>query len=307
MKEPSEAALDKSAEKKKEAEAAPVAAAATPEAPAPAIPAAPSAASAYTAQAAEGAAQQRAAYDAYAQNALGSSPADAMAKAQSAAQQTAETQANQAIAQSVKGAKTSGAMGGQAALAGSAQAATGYNAGLASGQQQYFDTTKLGATLGSEMSNRLQSAGQTEAGLEQSRTAAETSRYGIDKAAEASERGYETDMFGNIIGTVGAVAGLFSDKRLKEDIRPDKISDGLARIKAYSFKYKGNPRQERGVMAQDLEKTPMETAVVETPKGKMVDTSRLSTLNTAALSEHEKRLQGVEKLIKALGDVKRSK
>ena len=96
---------------------------------------------------------------------------------------------------------------------------------------------------------------------------------------------------------------LFSDENLKEDIAPDDMTQGLDKIGGYSYKYKGAPREEAGVMAQDLERTPMAPAVVDTPKGKMVDTRRLTTMNTAALSEHEKRLKDIERLVQSLGNI----
>lgn len=304
------------------APAAPAAVPAAPVVAAPAVPTpvrptvAPGQAAQYNAQSAAGAADQRAAYDAYTRQAMGASPADAMKMAQAAAAQTAQTESDAAVRQAAKAAKTSGAMGGQAALAATGKAADAYGAGMARGQQQYFDTTQLGAQLGSEAASRLSRAAGTEAAQEASRLGAETSMYGTDVAAQSSR--YATDaaseaakkaanqqMFGNILGTVGGVAALFSDRNLKEDIRPASFADGLDRIKSYTYRYKGGDRPEAGVMAQDLEKTPMAPAVMETPKGKMIDTRRLSSMNTAALGEHEKRLKDIERMVSSLGEIRR--
>ena len=237
-----------------------------------------------------GAGQQMTDYDAYTKAAMGASPAEAMQQAQAAARQTAQTQSDQAIAEAVKAGKTAGAMGGQAALGAQSQAATAYGEGLESGTQQYFDTTKLGASLGSEMSNRLATAEQTEA---QKELAA------AQLAEQAKSR--KQSLFGNIIGAVGGIASLFSDRDLKEDIAPDKLNEGLEKIRGYTYKYKGLPREEAGIIAQDLEETNMAPAVVETPKGKMIDTRRLTTMNTAALADQEGRLKAIEKL---LGEIK---
>ena len=136
-----------------------------------AAPAAPS-----VAPSAQGANGQMVAYDKYVQNAMGESPAEAMQLANAAAQQQGQQQADAAIRQAVKGAKTAGAMGGQAALAGSAQGASGYGQGLESGRTQYFDTTKLGASLGSEMSTRQARAEQTAAGLKAAQMSADASK-----------------------------------------------------------------------------------------------------------------------------------
>jgi len=261
----------------------------TPAAPvAPVAPVDPSAGTSY-----EGASDQMKAYDQYAQQALGKTPAEAMQMAQAAAAQTAQSQSDLAVQQAAKAARTSGAMGGQAALAATGQAANAYGTAQQAGQQQYFDTTKLGAQLGSEMSGRLQT-----------KEADATQRYGIQQGAKSAaaanktaQRGQNIGLLGQGIGVIGGLAGLFSDERLKTDIKPDKITDGLSHIKAYTYKYKGGTKPEAGVMAQDLEKTAMAPAVVETPIGKKVDTNRLTTMNTGALSEHEKRLKNIEKMM----------
>lgn len=268
------------------------AAASNPAAPAPAAPApsaapagpvAPKQASAYNAL------PQMQGYDAYTQAAMGASPAEAMKLAQAAAAQTAQTQADQAVAQAVKGARTAGAMPGQAALGATGQAANAYGQGLQAGQQQYFDLTKLGASLGSEMSGRLSRAEQTQAGIDAAKMQA--------AAAKAQRR---QSALGNIIGAVGGIASLFSDERLKEDIEPDPLTEGLEKIRGYSYKYKGNPREEAGIMAQDLEETNMAPAVMDTPEGKMIDTRRLTTMNTAALADQEGRLKAIEKLLEGI-------
>lgn len=265
------------------------AAASNPASPPSATPAAPAGPVAPSQASAAGALPQMQGYDAYTLAAMGANPAEAMKLAQAAAAQTAQTQSDQAVAQAVKGARTAGAMPGQAALGATGQAANAYGQGLQAGQQQYFDLTKLGASLGSEMSGRLSRAEQTQAGLDAAKMQAD--------AAKAQQR---QNMFGNIIGAVGGIASLFSDERLKEDIEPDPLTEGLEKIRGYSYKYKGNPREEAGVMAQDLENTNMAPAVMDTPEGKMIDTRRLTTMNTAALADQEGRLKAIEKLLEGI-------
>ena len=245
---------------------------------------------------ATGAGDQMQSYDAYTKAAMGSSPAEAMQQAQAAAAQAAQTQSDQAIRQAVKAGKTAGAMGGQAALGAQGQAADAYSKGLESGTTQYYDLTKLGASLGSEMSNRL-------AGSEQLQAQKDIAKMQAKAAAAEGKKNRQQALLGNIIGGIGGIASLFSDRNLKEDIEPDNLTEGLDAIKGYLYRYKGNDRPEAGVMAQDLEKTKMAPAVVNTPEGKMVDTRRLSTMNTGALAEHEARLKRIEGLVKALGDI----
>ena len=255
------------------------------------------------AQGAEGAAANRQVYDAATAAAMAGGPAAAMERQNAAAREEAQRQSDMAIQQSIRGAKTAGMMGGQAALAAQGQAANAYGTGMAQGQQQYAQNLNLGAQLGESMANRLFSAGQGQAGVGASQLGAQTANYATQQQAAAAKQAANQQMIGNIIGTVGGIAGLFSDRRLKEDTRPVRISDSLEKIKGYTYKYKGSKRPEAGVMAQDLEKTAMAPAVMDTPEGKMVDTRRLSTMNTAALAEHEKRMQAIEKMLKGMGEM----
>lgn len=277
-------------------------AATTPAPPTPAQTAQDAAMSSFAAGA-EGAAANRQAYDAATAAAMAGGPAAAMARQNEAAREEAQRQSDMAVQQSIKGAKTAGMMGGQAALAASGQAANAYGTGMAQGQQQYNQMLGLGAQLGESMAGRLFTAGQGQAGVGASQLAAESAKYAADQQAAADKAQRNQNLLGNIIGTVGGIASLFSDRRLKEDIRPARITDGIAKIKTYTYKYKGNNRPEIGGMAQDLEKTAMAPAVINTPEGKMVDTRRLSTMNTAALAEHEKRMQALEKMLKGMREM----
>jgi hypothetical protein len=81
-----------------------------------------------------------------------------------------------------------------------------------------------------------------------------------------------------------------SDVRAKSNIRL-MASDAVSESPGYSFEYKDPERHGDGTfygpMAQDLEKTPVgRTTVKRGPDGtKMIDTSRLTLVNTAALQE----------------------
>lgn len=286
---------DKHAEQAASGTAPQVAAPVSPAAPAPVVPAVPGGGSTTNAL------PQMTNYDANVQAALGNgNPAEAMKLAQAAAAQTAQMQSDAAIRQAVKGAKTSGAMGGQAALMGTSAGADAYGQGMTQGTQQYFDTTKLGASLGSEMSQRLARGESLSA---QERMAAAQLKQSKAQGDAAVTQGY----INSGIGLIGGIAGLFSDENLKEEIKPKDITRGLDKITGFAYKYKGQPRQEAGIMAQDLEKTAMAPAVIDTPQGKMVETKRLSTMNTAALAEHEKRLKDIERLVKGMGEIQKPK
>lgn len=96
-----------------------------------------------------------------------------------------------------------------------------------------------------------------------------------------------------------AVAGLFSDKRLKTEVEDadDDANTALKGLRAYTYKYKdeqlGKGRQ-MGIMAQDLEKAGLKHAVIDTPIGKAVDAGKLSGANTAMLAALERRVSKIE-------------
>ena len=92
---------------------------------------------------------------------------------------------------------------------------------------------------------------------------------------------------------------LMSDKREKEAVRAVENTPG------YSYDYKNpdemgaEPGRQYGVMAQDLEKTPAGRSVVtRTPDGRrMVDTSRLTMVNTAALNAMQRHIDELESMM----------
>lgn len=107
------------------------------------------------------------------------------------------------------------------------------------------------------------------------------------------------------------VLSLFtSDKNKKTDIRDGSgVLDEVANsVRGAKYKYKGSDHEEYGVMAQDLEKTPLASTVFDTPDGKKVDTQRLTTANTAMISElSRKNDELANKLDKALAYIGRQK
>ena len=100
-------------------------------------------------------------------------------------------------------------------------------------------------------------------------------------------------------GLLSAVGGLFSDEKMKEDVKkaPD-IESILAKIDPVRFKYKkeaGEGSGEQiGVTAQDIEKTPMKENVVDTPKGKMVDTRKQEMSNLNLIVQLASRIKELE-------------
>lgn len=300
---------------------------------------------------AQGAQEGMAGYDQYTKAGMGATPQETMQLADAAARQTAQAESDAAIRAAVKGGRTGGATGGQAALAATGQAASAYGTGMQRGTQQYFDTTKFGAQLGSEMSGRLQTASQLKAQQDaanlaartasmQARTGSESqalggqtsaasaretanigaksaketanisaaaSKYAADQQAKAAAAQRKSSAFGSILGAAGGVLGAFSDEKLKENIDPASMTEGLEKVPSYNYNYKGSDRPESGVMAQDLERTNMKPAVMDTPKGKFVNTQKLSLMNTGAIADQERRVKDIERLLKGLEEIGRVK
>jgi hypothetical protein len=176
-------------------------------------------------------------------------------------------------------ARTSGLNKGQAALVGSQQAGSLYTQGKAMGQGMGMNAYGQGA------GNKVNAA-------------ANLGNIGTNQANAGSEStGQSTKAGGALLGGLGV---LFSDKNVKTDVKasPD-IESIMKKIKPESFKYKPEIQQGEGehvgVIAQDLEKTPLKENVVDTPAGKMInpakqENSNLNLIIQLAAKVHE--LQG---------------
>lgn len=67
-----------------------------------------------------------------------------------------------------------------------------------------------------------------------------------DAANAAKPQWYET--------ALGAVSNIFSDKRMKADIKPLGKAGNVLGLTAYEFRYKGEKEKHKGFMAQDVQK-----------------------------------------------------
>lgn len=104
----------------------------------------------------------------------------------------------------------------------------------------------------------------------------------------------------NVIGGVTDwFSGWLSDKNLKKDkeeLSTEEVSDLLDNLTGYSYRYKGSNIPGVGVMAQDLENTPLEENVIDTPKGKMVKGNpEMMSAMLAALANINNRVNDLEK------------
>lgn len=93
-----------------------------------------------------------------------------------------------------------------------------------------------------------------------------------------------SSIFGAGLGTAGLglqAASLFSDERLKEDIAPvGKLNDGQT---VYSYRYKGDPRPQIGLMAQEVAETHPEAVHVDPESGFLKVNYAAATANARGL------------------------
>lgn len=109
---------------------------------------------------------------------------------------------------------------------------------------------------------------------------------------------------------MGSDSDIESDERAKKNISDDdyQTQSFLDALKAHSFRYK-DPANGKGrftgVMAQELEKTPIgKQAVIETPKGKMVDYARLASVMLAGQVLQNEQIKQLRMEIKDLKGMK---
>ena len=97
--------------------------------------------------------------------------------------------------------------------------------------------------------------------------------------------------------TVGA-AYMRSDINAKTNIEDFSSDEFLGKLKPYKYDYKNEEDgrgKQAGVMAQDLEKTEVgKQAVIDTPKGKMVNYNKLGPTMLSSLVELNERLKKLE-------------
>lgn len=192
---------------------------------------------------------------------------------------------------------------------GSAQAARTANANAASMQTGLAGQQQLAG-----LQERNQAAGmlnQSQQNMGQSQLNARgQDANGVNAAYGAAASGYDTAvkdpmktggsmLGGSMGGIVGGLASLFSDSRLKTNVKTadDDAKSTLGKLNAYRFDYKDQKHgagSQLGVMAQELEKAGLGHVIIEKREGKAVDTGRLSLANTAMLSSINKRLTQLE-------------
>jgi Chaperone of endosialidase len=140
---------------------------------------------------------------------------------------------------------------------------------------------------------------EEDAATKQDQSIGTSSMAAADKVAKVGSAGGSSGMSGSSMSSMmsmfgggggggGGAGAAMSDEKEKKDVEDDdeyQTQSFLDALKAKSFEYKDKSNgvgRFTGVMAQDLEKNPIgKQAVVETPKGKVVDYARLASVMLA--------------------------
>jgi hypothetical protein len=196
---------------------------------------------------------------------------------------------------------------GAAGLSGAAAA----NAGAGAGASQYGSTyASIQPQLTGQQNeaNIASASNKTNASITNNQTQGTERGQNLNYASGMADVAQKNSQnIGNAIGTgLSAIGTLIaSDKRVKTNIRDggDMLSAVADSVRGHKFNYKASPgKEEYGVMAQDLEKTPLANTVQEGQDGtKMVDTRRLTTANTAMISDLSRKL---DKALEYMGRIK---
>lgn len=252
---------------------------------------------------AQGQALTQGAAESYGANA-GEAQQKAYESAQGIAGKQAATAATQGAATAVQGARTAGLSPAQAAQMGAQTAGSTYtttqNQAIPQQMANYYGAAGQMGNLGTQQQGQAITASGTAGGIGASQAGVGSNVQGV--GVQSQEQGQKAS--GGLVG--GVLNAVFSDKRVKEDIEKLKNlrSKALDNVKPVSFdykeEYKDNPDEPKqiGIIAQDLEKGPLKSTVIDTPKGKMIDTRKLTTANTAMLADLNKE---VERIARELG------
>lgn len=235
---------------------------------------------------------------------MGADATEYLQKSQEAAkklaEETAQTSALGAARQALSAARTSGLSAGEAALSSGAQAGETYGqtygTAVGQGMDRYAGATaQFGALAGQRKGEELTTRGQ------------DIQKYLGEKGVAVQEAQQKSQ---NTMGWLGVGAGvlgaLLSDEDAKKNVTPTTdvssvlaklkgpakqtttVEQVLAKVRPVRFDYKGEADggNRVGVIAQDLEKTPLKEVVQEGPTGlKQIDAAQLTGGNTAMILE----------------------
>jgi hypothetical protein len=205
-------------------------------------------------------------------------------------------------------ARASGLSPAQAALLAGQGAEGAYSGGLGQGVDKYMGAARDISSLGlGEQGQGLQKYG-IDVGKYGTDVSSQGQKYGIDQGVKTEGTKSFMDLLGTGLSAGAALLPFFlSDKNAKTDIKDGYgILEQVTKVvNPKMFKYKTGVGEDSskprvGVMAQDLEKTPLASTVVTGPDGyKRVDTGQLTLGNTAMITELSDKLDKVFQYLKA--------
>lgn len=217
------------------------------------------------------------------------------------AEREAQNIATQGARNAAMAARSSGLNRGQSALAASRQTGDLYSGA-------YSGALERGRGLYQQGINQFQGMGRDAHGRSMGYTQNQIAGtgLGLDKRAQdtgiaqaQSDRNWATA--GNVAGAAATalpwIIGAFSDERMKDDIQPaPDVSEIADAIDPVQFRYKGEPGDVSrvGVIAQDLEQSPLRDTVVDTPQGKMIDTVQLTPAILDMVVQLTKKIEALD-------------
>jgi len=251
-----------------------------------------------------------------AEQSYGKNAADTLRMAMESGRQFGDIAAGEGGRAATGYARASGLSPAQAALLAGQGAEGAYSGGLGQGVDKYMGAARDISSLGlGEQGQGLQKYG-LDLGKYGTDVNAATQKYGIDKGVQTQGTSNLFNLLGAGVGgaaswlaSPGGIAFLasLSDENAKTDIKDGYgILEKVTKVVSPKmFKYKNGVGEDSskprvGVMAQDLEKTPLSSTVVTGPDGyKRVDTGQLTLGNTAMITELSDKLDKVFQYLKA--------
>lgn len=185
----------------------------------------------------------------------------------------------------------------------------GYNANAAAARnasQAGFNAAQMYNQAGQAQLQSIASAASIAAGAYGSGWGRGSTSAAPATSSVAGYGGYGSGS-GLTLGSGQGISGgtyAYSDERLKtneDELSDEQIQKLLNGLTGYSYRYKENAPEGVagepgiGIMAQDLEKTPLKDSVVDTPNGKMVvGNGQMMNAMLAALANINKRVNDIE-------------
>jgi hypothetical protein len=178
------------------------------------------------------------------------------------------------------------ALGGNLLQAGAAQYGNAANLGLAgasamlatdpyaramglglqsSGNTQANLSQGIGATYGNALNAGL-GAASFNANMIDTRANSQLNNWAAMRGAQMQAGAMNQAATMGMIGNIGS--SIFSDKRMKKDIKPLGKAGSVLGLTAYEYKYKGEDEKRVGFMAQDVQKVLPEAVEERTVQGK---------------------------------------